>query len=329
MIDFKGIIGHEQVVDYFQEALRKHQVSHAYIIEGEKGSGRKTIAAAFAKALLCEAGYGDACNMCRSCLQFESGNHPDLRRLVREKPTVIKVDEVREQINADVIIKPYSSRHKVYIIEDAELMNPQAQNALLKTLEEPPAYAVFLLLTTSMDALLPTIVSRCVHLGMRPVPQEKIKNYLIKEYQVPDYQAGVYAACAQGNMGRAVDMACSEIFGEMQDMTLSVLKRVDEMMAYEMVKAIHDLENYKSQISEVLDIMTVWYRDILVLKATGDMNQLVYQNEYRFMRNKAETSSYEGLSIILSMISRTRQRLIGNVNFNAAMETLLLTIKEN
>ena len=98
----------------------------------------------FAKALVCEAGYGDSCNMCRACHQFDSGNHPDVKWITHEKANSIGVDEVREQINNDIVIKPYSSKYKVYIIDEAEKMTVQAQNALLKTIEEPPEYAVIL-----------------------------------------------------------------------------------------------------------------------------------------------------------------------------------------
>lgn len=125
MTGFDEIIGHEQIIEHFRRALRNHQISHAYILNGENGSGKNMLARAFAKALECEAGYGDSCNMCRSCHQFESGNHPDIKWLRHEKAASIGVDEVREQINKDIVIKPYSSQYKIYIIDEAEKMTVQ------------------------------------------------------------------------------------------------------------------------------------------------------------------------------------------------------------
>ena len=178
------------------------------------------LAKAFAKALVCEAGYGDSCNMCRACHQFDSGNHPDVKWITHEKANSIGVDEVREQINNDIVIKPYSSKYKVYIIDEAEKMTVQAQNALLKTIEEPPEYAVILFLTNTLDVLLQTVRSRCIIMNLRSVDTKLIQQYLMQKYQLPDYQARVCAAYAQGNVGKAIMMATSEHFREMQDFLL-------------------------------------------------------------------------------------------------------------
>ena len=157
MANFKDIIGQKQAKEHFQTAIETGNISHAYIINGETGSGRRMLADAFAKALQCEKHpNADSCDGCKSCHQAESGNHPDIRYITHEKAS-ISVDDIREQLNNDIQIKPYSSEHKVYIIPEANKMTEQAQNALLKTIEEPPAYAVIILLTDNLNALLPTI----------------------------------------------------------------------------------------------------------------------------------------------------------------------------
>ena len=153
MSNFKSIIGHEQIIDHLSTALKNNKISHAYIINGDNGTGKHILAEAFAKALQCETGDGDSCGMCHSCLQAESKNHPDIIEVTHEKSGSIGVDDVRSQINNDIIIKPYSSKYKIYIVDEAEKLTPQAQNALLKTIEEPPEYGVILLLTNSMSAL--------------------------------------------------------------------------------------------------------------------------------------------------------------------------------
>ena len=118
----------------------------------------------------------EPCMECHSCKQAMTKNQPDIIYVRHEKPNTISVDDIRTQVNNDIVIKPYSSRYKIYIIDEAEKMNEQAQNALLKTIEEPPAYAILILLTTNAAAFLPTILSRCVTLNIKAVPDEKIRE---------------------------------------------------------------------------------------------------------------------------------------------------------
>ena len=156
------MVGQKQLTDNLRSALKYNKISHAYLIQGERLSGKMMIAEIFARALQCENAEGDKpCNQCRSCKQAMNRNHPDILYVQHEKPNVISVDNIRQQINGDIAIKPYSGAHKIYIVDEAEKMNVQAQNALLKTLEEPPEYAVILLLATRVEAMLQTILSRC------------------------------------------------------------------------------------------------------------------------------------------------------------------------
>ena len=132
IMGFEEILGNEMVKDHFKKAIQNHKISHAYILTGEAGMGRKSIANAFAMTLLCEKGGSEPCMMCHSCKQVMSGNHPDLIYVTHEKPGSIGVDDVREQINDTIMIRPYSSYYKIYIVDEAEKMTVQAQNALLK-----------------------------------------------------------------------------------------------------------------------------------------------------------------------------------------------------
>jgi len=151
MLDFKHIIGHEQIIQHLREAITSGKVSHAYILSGEDGAGKNLLADAFAMSLQCEEknGQANACGKCRSCMQATSNNHPDIIRVTHEKAS-IGVDDVRIQINNDIQVKPYSSPYKIYIIDEAEKLTEAAQNALLKTIEEPPVYAVLILLTNNL-----------------------------------------------------------------------------------------------------------------------------------------------------------------------------------
>lgn len=329
MARFRDIVGQDQIKEHLQNALMGKKVSHAYIINGEKSSGKEFIANVFAMSLQCEKEGAEPCQECRSCKQALSANQPDIIKVLHEKPGTISVDDIRAQINNDVAIKPYSSPYKVYIVNEAEKMTPQAQNALLKTLEEPPEYAVILLLTANVNSLLPTILSRCVVLNMKPVSDELVKKYLMEQLKVPDYKAEVCVAFARGNVGKAKSLASSEDFENVKNEALSLLKYIRDMELYEIVAAIKKISDYKLDVNDYLDIMAIWYRDILLFKATKDANHLVFREEIQAIRKAAGRSSYEGIESVIKALDKAKSRLNANVNFELTMELLLLEIKEN
>ena len=305
------------------------QVSHAYIMNGERGAGKKLLAYLFAMTLLCEEGGEEPCNTCHSCRQAETGNHPDIIRVTHEKPNSISVDDIREQVNNTIMIKPYQGPYKVYIIDHADLMTPQAQNALLKTIEEPPQYAVIMLLTENAEALLPTINSRCVMLRLRYIKDKLIKKYLMESLKVPDYKADLCTAFAQGNMGHAIMLANSEHFNEIREAAVHLLRHVHDMELSEIVEAVNSVTAFKLEITDYLDIIAVWYRDVLLYKATRDMDTVVFKDQIDDIREQARKSSYEGIQLIISSLDKAKARLKANVNFDLVMELLFLTMKEN
>ena len=329
MAGFQDIYGQDQIKEHLQNALSTGKISHAYIINGEKSSGKEFIAKVFAMALQCEAEGDRPCQECRSCRQALSGNHPDIIRVAHEKPNTISVDDIRAQVNGDVAIKPYSGRYKVYILNEAEKMTAQAQNALLKTLEEPPEYAVIMLLTSNLNALLPTILSRCVVLDMKPVPDEIVRRYLCSRLQVPDYKAEVCVAFARGNIGKAKALATSEDFEKVKAEALSLLKYIQEMDLNEIIAAVKKITEYKLEVNDYLDICVIWYRDALLFKATSDVNHLIFREELQALRRTAQRSSYEGIENIIKALDTAKKRLDANVNFELVMEMLMLTIQEN
>ena len=298
MAGFKAILGHEQIIEHLQNAVTMDKVSHAYIINGPDKSGKMMLAEAFAQTLECEkledvvknaAQPSDVepCMECHSCKQAMTKNQPDIIYVRHEKPNTISVDDIRTQVNNDIVIKPYSSRYKIYIIDEAEKMNEQAQNALLKTIEEPPAYAIL------------------------------------------NYQADVCVAFAQGNVGKAIQLASSEEFNELKDAVLQLIKRLRDIDLYEMTEAVKQIATYKLSINDYFDLMMVWYRDVLLFKATGDVNGLIFKDEVYDIKRQAEKSSYSGIETILEALRKAQIRLNANVNFDLTMELLLLTIKEN
>lgn len=329
MAGFKDIIGHEQIIEHFQNAIKLDKVSHAYILNGPDLAGKKMLAEAFAMALQCEKQGTEGCMECHSCKQAVSHNQPDIRYVTHEKPNTISVDDIRRQINQDIVIKPYANPYKIYIVDEAEKMNVQAQNALLKTIEEPPTYAVILLLTINADLFLPTILSRCICLHLKPLSNEKIRSYLMQRMQVPDYQADVCVAFAQGNVGKAVKLAGSENFQELKESAVQLMKRIKDIDVYEMGEAVKQISEYKMSMNDYFDIMMVWYRDVLMYKATMDINGLVFKEQVYDIKKQASKSSYHGIQEVLNALERAEIRLNANVNFDIVIELLLLTMKEN
>ena len=329
MSGMKNIVGHTDIIEYMKTAVSQNKVSHAYILNGERGSGKKMLAKLFAQSLQCEAGGEEPCNECHACKQAMSGNHPDIIRVVHEKPNSISVDDIRRQVNDDIQVKPYSGKYKIYIIPEADLMTVQAQNAILKTIEEPPAYAVIFLLAENAESLLPTIRSRCVMLKLRNVKDALVKKYLMEHMQIPDYKADVCTAFAQGNIGRATMLAESEHFNEIKDEALMLLKNIDTMELDETIEAVKRIYAYKLEVVDYFDFMMIWYRDVLIYKATKNIDRMIFSDQLDYIKERAKKSSYEGIETILKALESAKARLKANVNFELVMELLLLTIKEN
>lgn len=329
MAGFKDIIGHKKEIAHLEQAIKTGKVSHAYIFNGDKGAGKKTLADAFAMTLQCTGEGKRPCGTCHSCRQAASGNHPDIIYLRHEKPNSIGVEDVRTQLTDDIMIRPYNGNYKVYIISDAEKMTQQAQNAILKTIEEPPEYAVIILLTTNDQMFLDTIRSRCVVLNLKPVSDEQLKAYLMDQIQVPDYQADICAAFAQGNIGKAVRLASSEDFTAIKASAMSLIRKAGEMEISDLIDYVKEVQEYKISIQDYLDILALWYRDMVYYKATKDIDGIVFKDELRTIRETVKKCSYEGAEEVMKAIESAKTRLNANVNFDLTMELLFLVIKEN
>lgn len=328
MPGFSSITGHERIIEYLRQAIKGQKISHSYILSGEEGVGKMTVARAFARALLCESKAEDSCGKCHSCVRFDTGNHPDIVYVQHQK-NGIGVDDVREQMVDDIQIKPYDGGYKIYIIDEAELMTLAAQNAILKTIEEPPAYAVIMLLTTNEEAFLPTILSRCITLKLKPLEDKLVKKYLMVNKGVSDYDADVCASFARGCIGRALELASSEDFMEMRKKVLHVLKYINDMDIAELLSFITELKSSGLDVLLALEFMELWYRDVLLFKATKDMSMFIFKDEYSYITDAANKSSFMGLQNIIDAIEKARTRIGANVNMELAMELMFLVIKEN
>ncbi len=328
---FSEIIGQEELVAHLQNALETNQVSHAYMVEGERHTGKMMLAEAFAASLLCEKKGIEPCGQCLSCRQAASHNNPDIRYITHEKPNLISVNDIREQLNKDVYMRPYAGTHKIYIIDEAEKMNEAAQNALLKTIEEPPDYVVIILLSANRENFLDTVRSRCVILPIRPVKDEIIKKHLILKMGLPDYSADIAAAFAQGNVGRAELIAVDEDFNELRSDAVGFINRVRTIPSYEMMEEVEEIEKkYKARAEEYLDLLVIWFRDVLLYKSVGAEGKLIYRDDIYIAQIKrfANSTSFANLNVIFSALDSARARLRANVSFRLVMELLFLTLKE-
>lgn len=325
---FKGIVGHEDIIAHFKSSIETGNVGHAYIISGDAGSGKKALAYAFADTLECEAGGTEPCGNCQSCLQISTGNYPDIITVTHEKPNLISVDEVREQLVNTVDVKPYKGKYKIYVIPDAELLNVQAQNAILKTIEEPPAYAVILLLTTNLDKLLETVQSRCLKLQTKPIRERDVLAYLMNVMGLTKEKAYFCLDFAQGNLGKAIKLAGNEEYAEIVDSVVNVLTHIGDMDVETLGKAVKDIEQFKMSMNDYMDLMMMWYRDAMMIKITGNVDKILFKNEFSTLKKQAGKLTFKSIEDKIDAIAKAEQRLLANANFEVTIELLLLTLKE-
>lgn len=332
MQGFDGILGQESIVGHFREAIRSGKLSHAYIFTGEEGFGKRLLAERVAAAIECESEGERPCGMCMHCLQASVGTHPDIIHVVPTK-TRIGVDDIREQLINDIQVKPYEGNYKVYIIADADTMNEAAQNALLKTLEEPPAYAVILLLAVNTGSFLQTILSRSLTLSLKPVKTEVITEYLMNNCSLPDYMAKLCASFACGSIGKAIKYASDPDFSRVKDAVLSLVRDIDKMSHNDVMKSLTLFGEEKKRdpspgvINDFFDLLSLWYRDVLYFKATRDRSKLLFSDEFTEINRQATLRSYENLNEIPTAIENARKRLNANVYFDITMEMLLMSLR--
>ncbi len=330
MKNFDTIIGQRAVREHLQNSLALGKISQAYMISGEKGMGKKLMATAFAKALLCEErseGEKESCGSCHSCKQVESHNHPDLIYVTHDKPQLISVDEIRKQVVGDVLIRPYQSRYKVYIIDEAELMNEQAQNALLKTIEEPPEYAVILILTSNEQMMLQTVRSRCIKLSMTPLTKEEIKKILTGGNNISPVQAERVLSFSRGNPGRAKELVLSETFEKKRTLLIRILSGLADSSVYQWTDNIEDLSSDKKELASCFDLMEDWYRDVLLYKAGALKEQLIYQDAFAKVAQGADTYSYHQLQRNFEALTVAREQLKRQVRPQLILENLFTELR--
>ena len=272
-----------------------------------------------------DAGDLEPCGQCLSCIQAASGTNPDIITLEREKENSIGVGDIRK-MRADIMIRPYRAAHKVYIIPDAEKMTPAAQNALLKTLEEPPSYAVLLLLADGTTNFLPTVMSRAVTLPLRPVPEDAVENCLRERFGAEEERARLCARFSGGSIGRAALLLENDNFAKLREKTISFLRRIAEKDAAEIAAFARDTAA-QEETRDLIDFVLTWNRDLLVCRSTLSTENLIFTDEVQYIKEAAQKASWSGLQAASEAVFRARRRLFSNVNAELTLQMMLLELR--
>jgi len=321
-LELDNITGQQSLVRQLKRLISLDLVGHAYAISGPAGIGKRTLARAFIKDLLCLNSSADNCG-CISCRTFASGTNPDFYQVESDKKT-IGVDSIREMQDHAAHRPTYGNR-KVYLIPDAELMTPQAQNCLLKTLEEPPKYAVIILLTVNFDALLPTIRSRTVNLRMVPYTDEEMKKIIRSVYSISESELEFVLKFSNGIPLNAIRMIEEGTIKDLRDQIFYLLEKPDDFNHTENVRKT--LLDNREDIAAVFDILLSVYRDCLMLKH-GMENRLINSDKKDIIKNIASSYQNHVLMEKISNLERMRRNFNYNINLQLGIDTLLLEIQE-
>jgi DNA polymerase III subunit delta' len=356
------VIGHDHAISMLKSSIRRDLLSHAYLITGPAGVGKRTLALALAMTLNCQAEVEadsassivhpsqaqypssivlSPCGLCSSCSRTRRGEHPDVLEVDLETQAELldeggrgksgpakelKIDTIRE-LQRTVGLSPYSGRWKIYIIGDAERLNDEAANCLLKTLEEPPAQTMLVMLAPDETSVLPTISSRCAHISLRPLPRDLVRASLVEHWGADPEQATQLAALSGGRLGWAVSMlqdrnGLALRSAALQDMAAlsgsPISDRINAATRY--AKKFTDA---RPELYATLDIWEGWWRDVIVANAAAS-DLVMNVDQLPTLTSIARRVPVERAHAAIELIQATRRQLQENVNPRLALEALTL-----
>lgn len=324
-MSFDNVLGQETVITILKNALTQDRLSHAYIFTGAQGVGKGTTAFEFAKAANCLEEKNDACDSCLSCRKANNGNHPDIKEIEADS-SAIKIDQIRE-LQQEIMYKPYESKKKVYIIHQAEDMTLSAANSLLKTLEEPPAYAIIILLTNNLNQLLATTISRCQLVRFKRIPYNLIQKNLLKNYDLSPAKGQLIASLADGRYDYACQLVENEEQLEIREEIIQFLVGFSNIDKVELFEKVQELLNYKDEINKVIEIMITWYRDLLLLNL--DQEDKIINADYleQLKKNLAKFEVAE-IEKTIEILEESNELIKNyNVNLQLSLEVMFLKVK--
>jgi DNA polymerase-3 subunit delta' len=328
MVDFGSIKGKREVVESMLRAVESDRVGHAYILNGPEGIGKKTLSQAFAALLLCSGkAFPDLCGSCMPCRLISSGANPDLKILDKGEKSII-VDEIRD-IQQDVNIKPMYSARKVYIINEAGNMTVQAQNCLLKTLEEPPSYTVILLNVSNMEAMLPTIRSRATAYTLKKNTYEEVYSFLAERFGRELPGLNFIAAYSDGIIGTAVKLAKSGEFTTIRENTIKLLLGLQNSSRLKAFEEYSFFDSNRDNIDTILKIMMLFYRDLLVAATTGNEKILINSDKKDIIFSNVRYYTPQRLIRNIETINTAYSNIDRNANYQLSLEVMLMKLQED
>ena len=324
-MDFTKIIGHERVIENLKNAIDNNQISHSYLFEGEESIGKRMVALSFAKTLLCKEEGLKPCNRCNSCLKFDNLNHPDFRLIEPEKNRISK--EIIDKLVKSMSIAPLESKRKIVIIDNSHEMGLEAQNGLLKTLEEPPSYINIILITSSSNNLIPTIISRCQVVKFYPVENKKIEELLKLNYNKTLEEANFIAHFTKGSVGKSIILSKSTDFSNKRDKTLEIIDNIVNGDKLTIFNAIDFFLGNKDSIEEILDIILYWFRDLLIYKEIGKSDIIINKDKMTLLSNQSFLNTNK-INDIIEKVIETKENIQRNINYQLSIEIMLLNMQE-
>jgi len=332
-MSFNNILGHDRQIAVLRRNIHTGQLPPAYLFHGEEGIGKLTLAREFAKALNCEAGAAEPCGTCRSCRNIEAGCHPNVSMLaleVNEKTGKLRQEIVIEQVRAAqefLSLKAVGAGRKVLMVDGAHLLNANAMNALLKTLEEPPDESHVILVTSRPGFLLPTILSRCRAVSFQPLKPGLVAGLLAKSKGLTEGDAFFVASMTGGRVGAALEADPGEL-RQRRDAALGAFKAIAVAGTHGVIKQAEGAAKDKGLIEDMVLFGTLWFRDIMVI-LVGGPPALAYNTDMMGELDgwAAGMTAYDAESA-LRLLGETGRALERTFNRRLLAEDLFFRLKE-
>lgn len=315
---FASVLGHDRIKGLLSRGLRQGRLPPALLFSGPEGVGKRTLALAVARALLCEQGDGDTCGGCAPCRRALRGVHPDVF-LVEPVTAAIKIEQVRDAVR-EIVGRPFEARARLFVIDDAHAMTEQASNALLKSLEEPPPTSHLILVTASPQALLPTIRSRCQRLRFSPLPAPLLEAHLRERLGLGPDEAHLRAALSGGSLGAALAFE-SETYRSLRDELLALLEGLARWKAVDRMEAAERLER-QDDPELALTVLRSLLRDVLALRAGTAPGRILNADVAARLEAVARGPLGGRAAALAEAVGETRAALRGNLNRALSMDLL-------
>ena len=327
---FPQIIGHEPQKEFLQSSVRKNRISHAYLFSGPEGVGKKLVAIGFAKLINCAKRETENLDCeCVSCTKIERGLNPDVLVFGYPGEKTIKVGHVRQDIERLIHLAPYENPYKVFIIDDAQRMNFNAQNAFLKTLEEPPPNSVIILITTLADLLMPTIRSRCQSVVFQPLETKEVVRFLEKE-KPGGNDPELVSRISGGSISRALNT--DEEYLRKRTEYIGCVMAVDGKKPLTLFDSVEKIQKDikgkgPEELKTVFDILSTWLRDSVVIKTSGKKEEIVNTDLLEQLSEYSKKRDMPELLGKFAALEKTMARISeNNVNVEVSLENLLLRL---